>query len=78
MKSIFFRGESVVLVVLVVLVMKGVTRERQRGRERTRETFREREGWPCKMPFFLLLALGSPREKFAVIPNLCNKPTTVK
>jgi len=38
---------------------------------------RESEGCFCKRRVFLLLAPGSPPEKFAGIPNLENKPTQV-
>ena len=66
--------------------LKGVIRERDRererkgrGRERERKKERERErkGCYCKRLFLLLLAPGSPPEKFAVIPNLGNKPRKV-
>ena len=66
--------------------LKGVIRERDRererkgrGRERERKKERERErkGCYCKRLFLLLLAPGSPPEKFAVIPNLGNKRTKV-
>ena len=54
---------------------KGRGRERERKKERERE--RERKGCYCKRLFLLLLAPGSPPEKFAVIPNLGNKPRKV-
>ena len=47
----------------------------ERGKGRGRE--RGREGCFCKRFLFLLLAAGSPPDKFAVILNLCNKPTKV-
>ena len=54
---------------------KGRGRERERKKERERE--RERKGCYCKRLFLLLLAPGSPPEKFAVIPKLGNKPRKV-
>jgi hypothetical protein len=52
-------------------------RERERERKKERERERERKGCYCKRLFLLLLAPGSPPEKFAVIPNLGNQPRKV-
>ena len=50
-------------------------RERERKRERERE--RERKGCFCRRRFFLFLAPGSAREKFAALVNPEDKPTKV-
>jgi hypothetical protein len=56
---------------------EGRGRERERERKKERERERERKGCYCKRLFLLLLAPGSPPEKFAASVNLGNKPTKV-